>query len=873
MIKRNKRNAPQLNNMPKKGLCVVVLASFMALAMPSLYGCADKDMLVDNSKVVEHDKPSTDVTSVIRISGSSNMERPVTRAIDEDGRLTRAVTLNEKFLPISAGSDFTARIFLVKKEDGMYDEYGRLKEFEGKIAAAEIKWNKVTDLTERGVHLEAAPQNITLHWVNEKSQPVQIKRGDIFYVAGVIGGAYDPDLKPGAKFFNTNTGQWDTVKESKLYYTCVSFDPYNPEVAKYNNTKDKHGNLRVAAAFVTDWKEIKIAKDNEISLRNFNFKAIGTLFRIKVHRDTKLIDSKAHCYRFVSSQMSGSGSFLFGVTVSDGYHDVCTKPNKGSLMSNWYWDNEKDETKYFWLNQTEKATGNNDRSYEFHYVYDADKLRQTTQNEYDVFYVWGMPFDKKTELNARLDNMTCITLEKGGAMLGKKHKHIFKNKTSTTYYADEWCYGEGDTDEWTKFDLRDSNGKAYNVELKVMRPAFSAKDSNGKPKYPWPNQLERFSKTICRTDQQGFAKEVFFDSKDSHYGEVNGYTITPRELKRRDINDGGRNTWVYPNFMVPANDQWEVVFPNIKLGNDCYTTDQDWFINGTGGKGVNDRFERKPYEEIYMFDDGGTYPVSTTYEEDKAKTGLKTNLFYSFYYPNPCIRELYAIRFDGHKTSNDQKEGNVFGRRYRCAYRYRFINTGDMKYRDKDDKTCATFDDVKDKQGHIGRRLVVQSRWIGNAYVPLDSLQSETWWGKADCKNAEFSKVDCYRVFPAVGYNKCTKWGKTVSLNYMTRTYYKVDYYFNKYKTEPNGYADKYFRRICNDRFGRGHEQNGLGNHYPVMPIIKQDYPEDGKDAPWKRIVPNYNMCIQRKWDNNNSWRDNDKQHFDKKLFPVKYRR
>lgn len=869
MIKRNKRNAIQLNNRPKKGLCVVALASFMALAMPSLYGCADKDMLVDNSKVVEHDKPSTDVTSVIRISGSSNLERPVTRAIDEDGRLTRAVTLNEKFLPISAGSDFTARIFLVKKEDGMYDENGRLKEFEGKIAAAEMKWNKVTDLTGGGVHLDAAPQNITLHWVNEKSQPVQIKKGDVFYVAGVIGGAYDPELKPGAKFFNTNTGQWDTVKESKLYYTCVSFDPYNPEVAKYNNTKDKHGNLRVAAAFVTDWKEIKIAKDNEISLRNFNFKAIGTLFRIKVHRDTKLIDSKAHCYRFVSSQMSGSGSFLFGVNVADGYHNVCTKPSAGSsLMSNWYWDNEKDETKYFWLNQTEKATGNNDRSYEFHYVYDADKLRQTTQNEEDVFYVWGMPFDKTTEKNARLDNMTCITLEKGGAMLGKKHIRKNLNNTTTTYYADEWCYGEGDTDEWTKFDLTNSNGKAYNVELKVMRPAFSAKDSNGKPKYPWPNQLERFSKTICKINERGFADEVFFDNKTKDNGKVDNYTITPCELKRRDINDNGTNTsWIYPNFMVPSNDQWEVVFPNIKKGNDYYTSDQDWWFDGKKGE---NRFERKWYEEVFTFDDGGAYPLGEKDEETKAQNKAATNLFYGFYYPNPCIREIYAIRFDGHKTSNDQKEGNVFGRRYRCAYRYRFINTGDWNYRGSDDKKCATFDDVKDKQGRVGRRLVVQSRWIGNAYVPLDSLQSETWWGKADNEGAEFSNVDCYRVFPSVGYNYSRTWGGNVSL-YITRTYRRVNTYFDR--KDPNTNAEKYFRRFCNDRFGRGYETKGILNHHPVMPIIKNDYPENGKDAPRNRNVSNYRACIQRKWDTDDSWRNNDKQHFDKNLFRVKYRR
>ena len=57
------------------------------------------------------------------------------------------------------------------------------------------------------------------------------------------------------------------------------------------------------------------------------------------------------------------------------------------------------------------------------------------------------------------------------------------------------------------------------------------------------------------------------------------------------------------------------------------------------------------------------------------------------------------------------------------------------------------------------------------------------------------------------------------------------------------------------------------------MPIIKQDYPETGNEAPRNRIVPNYNECVRRDWDKDNSWRDNDKQHFDKNLFRVKYRR
>ena len=56
------------------------------------------------------------------------------------------------------------------------------------------------------------------------------------------------------------------------------------------------------------------------------------------------------------------------------------------------------------------------------------------------------------------------------------------------------------------------------------------------------------------------------------------------------------------------------------------------------------------------------------------------------------------------------------------------------------------------------------------------------------------------------------------------------------------------------------------------MAIIKQDYPETGQDSPKIKNVPGYNQYIIRKWDTNNSWRNNDAA-FNKDKFKVSRRR
>ncbi len=844
-------------NVSRRSYCLFGSMSIMSLMVATSFfsACSDKDVIVNNELNTQnngggllngnHNGPGKDITSVVSITGDADLTRTPIRAIDENGNPTRTVTLDDNFLPIQEGSDLTARVFFVKYDKSLIGSDGFLDPDKCKLAVAEVKWNTITKGT-GSLQLDAKLQNVTLHWVNERDKPVNINPGEDWRVAGIIGGAYNPSFDP--KRNNNSDASY------KMYYTYVSFSPNNEEIIKKHNTIDKDGRIQVAVPFATKWEKLRILGRNKIALRYFNFKFLGTLFRVKVHRNTTLLGANAHCYRFVSSQMSASGGFALGNKIASGYNNTGINFDAPSLASTWFWDNTEDETKFFWLNQTEQAAGNNDRSYEFHYIYDSNKLRGNKPNAYDEFYVWGMPYTQTQEKNARLDNMTCITLEKGGAMLGKKHKA----KNGTIYYADEWCYGEGGTNEWKHFDMRAQAGKAFDVELQVMYPKFSATENN-KPKYPWPNQLERFAKTNSLTNQIGFSDRVYCNSTYYNWGKLEGYTISPQELKVKELS--GKQV-VSNNYMIPSGEQWEIVFPNVVLGNDFYTQNRDFGYEG------NDVvvFERKPYEEIFSLEDDTHYPIDEKREERRADEMKNSDRFWSYYFPNKSIREIYAIRLDAHN------EGNPYGRRYRCAYRYRFINMGDFNYRTKDDGRVATFDDLKGEGGNQpARRMVVQSRWIGNAYIPLDSLQSETWWGKASMEEGDFRNVDCYRIFPCIGYNVARRRGMVYGL-YLSRTFRNLTGYGNFNDISGTTFADRYVRRFSNNDFGRSFDQAAIRRQIPIMAIIKQDYPETGQDSPKIKNVSGYNQYIIRKWDTDNSWRKNDAA-FNKDKFKVSRRR
>ncbi len=155
--------------------------------------------------------------------------------------------------------------------------------------------------------------------------------------------------------------------------------------------------------------------------------------------------------------------------------------------------------------------------------------------------------------------------------------------------------------------------------------------------------------------------------------------------------------------------------------------------------------------------------------------------------------ELMAIRFEGtHPEAKYADEKYLIGNRYRCAYRWRFVNCGNGKNSD---------DNSNDAHG---MRLVVQSRWIGNANVSLKDLTDEKWWGESSSQNPLFN-TDCYRVMSCTGY-PYTGNGWTWYISFWTSA---------RWKFVPNTGDDQYinktmcYRRFSKDGFERGHNDGG----------------------------------------------------------------
>lgn len=174
---------------------------------------------------------------------------------------------------------------------------------------------------------------------------------------------------------------------------------------------------------------------------------------------------------------------------------------------------------------------------------------------------------------------------------------------------------------------------------------------------------------------------------------------------------------------------------------------------------------------------------------------------------------MFAICFDGtNKEAKYTEQGYTQGRRYRCAYRWRFVNMGGG--------------DISNDQH--GMRLVVQSRWIGSANVTLRDLTDDAWWGVSSPNNPLF-ETDCYRVLPCAGYPFTGK-GWTWHVSYWSRTRW------NAVNAEDNYYSNKTFcfRRINKDGFDRGHN-DALKYYLPVRLIVNRDVDEFGDEAPRKK--------------------------------------
>ena len=237
----------------------LALLALLVLACAGLTSCADENLVNKNGGESVNPSDFKLATSTVTFSADAGMQLPnVTRALDPDAPATRAVSLNEYYMPLAEGSNLTARVFVVKVDENA------IKTINGKEAvdpdkaimgAGEIKWDNVSELPGGGVHLDSKESLLTLTWLDGKS--VVIRPNEEWYICGIIGGEYNEDYKKAAE---TATNPAKKKLNLQLYNFYVKMNPSNE-----HNTRDANGRLRVTAAFSTGWTRLKVEKPNAVS--------------------------------------------------------------------------------------------------------------------------------------------------------------------------------------------------------------------------------------------------------------------------------------------------------------------------------------------------------------------------------------------------------------------------------------------------------------------------------------------------------------------------------------------------------------------------------------------------------------------------------
>lgn len=814
------------------------LAAFVALTCAGLVSCTD-DNLVNNNGGSESVNPADFklATTTVTFSANAGMQLPnITRAMDPDAPATRAVSVNDRYMPLAEdGSNLKARVFVVKADPNSMKMINGKKAMDPDkviMGAGEVSWNKIQQIAGGGVSLRSDANLLYLTWLDKS---VLIKPGEDWYICGIIGGEYDKSAENAA---NTETNLEKKKLYNQLYHFYVKMNPSND-----HNTRDAKGNLRVTAAFSTGWTKLTVKKTNQIDLRNWAFKAMGTLIRFKVKRDPTLVKPEAHKYTFASSQLTANGGFMMMplslFTKDPDYYKMdCDKgldceirPWEQDIDHNFYWQYESDKRLHF-NNVTntkpseEKATEYGTPIYEYRYTYDASTMRDgKANNDYDEFYVWGMPIPLPN-----YNGTTQLTAERGSFMLGRKQP-----KGSKYDYADEWLFAKAvdnktNSNEYKLIDFAQKRGMGFTAEVGVCRPRFSTMEGD-KLKYAWPNPLERLAVTNSMTNEKGWHETNTQHSSGDGYGNVSNWSLKQADFKMNFVV--GDKKCLPDNYHAPNSEEWGAVIPNIyKNITDRYLESNllgwDYITPGSW-----------PWYEMYNYGEDDMRPIITGGETHNAnKTPILEELYwhdyaalYSYFMQDREMGEMFAIRFvgthEGAKHSNDQY---LLGNRYRCAYRWRFVNMGGP---------AGSNDDT----GYM--RLVVQSRWIGSANVTLRDLKDEKWWGESSPKNPLF-ETDCYRVLPCVGY-PYTGSGRTWYVSYWSRTRWKA------VNGEDNYYSNKTFcfRRIGKDGFERGHN-DALKYYLPVRLFVNRDVDEFGNEAPRKKQHDNdQTLLISRMADNN----------------------
>lgn len=789
-----------------------VAFSFVLCSALLYSSCADylTEKSSSASTVSSEQQSGIDIqTSQAYISASASLEgMPITEDAQGEGAspTTRAFPMmggdkDGHFYPQLSNNDnkIKARIFLVKYDANHRSAPG--PEFFMKtdkdlcLAAGEITFDKVANASGTGITLRTQNSNLTnLTWLNDK---VDIKGGkEEWFICGVIGGRKDESLNPknmnkiiAGRHFDNEAAKQKYIRHIKnMYYFNIFFDPAAPN--SQHNTYSSDGKLMADVPFSTGWIKLSnITGKNKVEIRNWHFKPLGVLLKFKIRRNEKLVKPEGHNYTFASSQISGNGFFtmcpledIADRTQGDNTFglDCRLRLNSNgsahSINKQWYWNYEEDHRPWFNEPNPDNKRGG---FYEWQYTYNSSKMRKNgvSNPKYDEFFVWGMPIND--QYKGILRHQSMITAEHGGFMLGRK----ITTKAGKVRYADEWIVDtrskeNKETSECIpNIQLEKGDGVGYKtIELGVVRPNFREVDPNNKklPKYPWPNPLERLARTntIVSASQPAFDNSFVTGPgtwKEGDWGKV-GSTYQGKEYamtwKGEDFKTHfiRRQDYVPQGYHVPNTEEWGVAFYNIlenipkrEIKDNTYTFDN-------GDKSLKNAPE--PYFELFEPRKDNMSNIICWKGNAYNQNWFWDNMpvWASYFMKDDYKGEIYAIRFeplfiDDNYNKIDEKDRKIsyeLGRRYRCAYRYRFMNLGKQPANPYN----------SDGQG---ARVIIQSRWIGNADVNIKDIMSDEWWGDCSDSNPLYN-VDCYRVIPMFGLKDFEDWHHTIpTCNYYSR--------------------------------------------------------------------------------------------------------
>lgn len=653
--------------------------------------CSDEILPEPNIKGKEASKKCA--TSVITIeSGSAGVVLPQRDMSLSQQPSSRATVIMNEMFELTEDNSFETDAYLIKEDDEEDDNDNR------KLAYLHIRWTSKSK-TSNGWHLSTYCPKITLEWINKKS--VDINPGENWYIAGIVGG----DMEREKGIPNTVEFYGQDGKKPKVLNGSVA------------GSSTKH---EFNVPFVANWVKVDIKGKNKIDFHNMRFEPQGVVFKVKVKRSDKLLKPEEHQYMFSSTGLSPNVFFSF-VDYDKGIdprqsHSVKVS-HKNPVKDYWVWHYPTDlrDLGESTVKQTNKAIMNAKKQFQFshttelryRYTYPASK---STNKDYDVFYVWGMPIkggefveylsytgtdNKKaaksdfSKAKFELGNTTAITSAHGGFMLGWLNGDSIARKV-----RGEFLCGTPHTNEFQRIDdWSPYMGKIMDVNLKVMRP--------GDNRYKWRVPLARMAKSNLAVPERVFTEIdekdlVFTNDIEPHSGKGK---FDQKHLQI--LVEAGKAP---KGYHIPSIQELGAALPYV--AEKCYA---DWQVMKKDLEGRNLGFTDSKSPEGPQLD--GYFKE---WLQLKDLQGFSAPSLYNSIYKTVIdgnSKVIYGIRFE-HVRSEDNKD--LTGNRYRCAYRF-VIHT--------EDKNGCNVDGR-------GRRLAITARWIGNLPITIDEIANPEYWNK-----------------------------------------------------------------------------------------------------------------------------------------------